>query len=299
MRLGPRYLLRRLVALAATLVLAPTLAYAVFTTLHGADEGFLALAWHYAVRTFWHFDLGVAESYQEPVTTVIAGAWQVDLVLLLGALGLGLGLGLGGGLLVSRRGGGAGSRTLQVATAAVLACPPYFLGFTALILFGAGTGRIASLGFVSGLGDYVPLHESPLRWLQALWVPWLVTALPLAAGVLRMTAASLRDGDGEEFVRTARAKGLPERAVRRRHLLPLAVAPVASLTATNVAFLVTNVALVESAFNLPGMYREITRLGNFADYDLIQAIILEVVVVIVVLNTIAELVQARLDPAVR
>jgi peptide/nickel transport system permease protein len=109
----------------------------------------------------------------------------------------------------------------------------------------------------------------------------------------------VRDASGEEFLRTARAKGLVERQVIRRHALPLAVAPVASLTGANMAMLVTNVALMESAFNIPGIYREIRALGSYADYPLLQGMIIETTVIIVLSNMLADAVQARLDPAVR
>jgi ABC-type dipeptide/oligopeptide/nickel transport system permease component len=134
---------------------------------------------------------------------------------------------------------------------------------------------------------------------MALWMPCVLVGLPLAAAVLRITSATLREISGEEFLRTARANGLTELRVMRRHALPLAVAPVAALTGANMAMLVTNVALVESAFNIPGIYREIRSVYSFADLPMIQAMVIETTVLIVVANTLADLIQARMDPQLR
>jgi ABC-type dipeptide/oligopeptide/nickel transport system permease component len=127
----------------------------------------------------------------------------------------------------------------------------------------------------------------------------VLVGLPLAAGVMRMIVVTLRDAAGEEFLRTARAKGLSERRVLRRHALPLAVAPVAALTAATMPILVTNIALMESAFNIPGLFREIRSVYSFADLPLIQAMVIETTILIVAANTFADLIQARLDPRVR
>ena len=80
-----------------------------------------------------------------------------------------------------------------------------------------------------------------------------------------MTLVTVRDVTGQDFIQTARAKGISEGRVRRRHVLPLALAPIATLTAANVALVVTNVTLVESAWNLPGLYRELRDVASLQD----------------------------------
>jgi peptide/nickel transport system permease protein len=97
---------------------------------------------------------------------------------------------------------------------------------------------------------------------------------------------------------TVRARALEVR-VMRCHALPLAVAPVAALTGANMAMLVTNIVLVESAFNIPGIYREIRSVYSFADLPMIQGMVIETTVVIVAANTLTELIQARIDPRLR
>jgi peptide/nickel transport system permease protein len=148
----------------------------------------------------------------------------------------------------------------------------------------------------------VPFGEDPLRWLQAMWVPWLAIAAPLAAMCHRMTRASLMESVTEDFVRTARAKGLHERAVMGRHALRAAVPPVIGLVSVNIALLVSNVILVEPAFNLPGFFRQ-ADIGQFRGEqshipgnDVIQALVIEASFLIAVTMFLADVLRARLDP---
>jgi peptide/nickel transport system permease protein len=132
-----------------------------------------------------------------------------------------------------------------------------------------------------------------------MWVPMLMVALPVAAQVLRMTILSVRDVGDQDFIGTARAQGLSEGQVLRRHVLPLVLAPVTALTATNVALVVTNVTLVEAAWNMPGLYRELRDVAALQDTDTVQMLIVQTTVFIVIANTLADVIQARLDPTVR
>jgi peptide/nickel transport system permease protein len=294
-------LARRFVALAATVVIAPTVATTVFSWLSDrlADQSAFGYAWDYLVQTFWHFDLGFSSTYETSVASVIWDTLPSDLAMVVGGIATGLALGLAGGLLCAIRPGSPFARATHGLVLFVLSSPPYWLGLMALIFFAPGTGYVVQLPFLSGLGEYTPFTRDPLHWLQSLWLPWLMVGLPLAAAVLRMTEVSIREALGEDYLRTARAKGLSNARVIRRHAFPLAVAPVAALTGVNMAIVITNVALMESAFNIPGIYREIRQIASFSDWPLLQGMIIETTVIIVLANMVADGVQARLDPAVR
>ena len=105
-----------------------------------------------------------------------------------------------------------------------LCIPVYSAALLVLITISSNTG-LAPLPFVSGSSQYVPLRDDPLGWLRSIWVPSLVLAAPIAAPCLRLTETMLRESAHEPFVQTARAKGLHERTVMRRHGLPVAAAP--------------------------------------------------------------------------
>jgi peptide/nickel transport system permease protein len=295
------FMVRRLAALALTVVLAPTIVWVVFNGLRGTGgQPLYDVAWDYVVTTYWQLDLGSSPAYYGgKVSEVVEYTLPADLAMLLGGLAAGIGMGTAAGLACAAWPGSIVSRAVQLVGALVMSSPPYWLGFLVLIWFAPGTGYVLEIPFVSGLMDYDEAEFGLLGWVKALWMPCLLVGLPLAAAVMRMIVITLRDAAGEEFMRTARAKGLSERRVLGLHALPLAVAPVAALTAATMPLLVTNIALMESAFNIPGLYREIRSVYSNADLPLIQAMVIETTILIVVANTLADLVQARLDPRVR
>ena len=98
----------------------------------------------------------------------------------------------------------------------------------------------------------MPFGEDPLRFLKAMWVPWLLCALPLAAFVLRITEATLREALQEDYVRTARAKGLHRPARGQPPRAPGHHAAIAAMTGVNVSTLLINVAVIEYGFGIPG-----------------------------------------------
>jgi peptide/nickel transport system permease protein len=168
-----------------------------------------------------------------------------------------------------------------------------------LVLFAPGVGKLAEIPFLSAPNLFRDEPHSFFGWLHVLWLPVFIVALPVASQVLRMTLLTVRDLGDQEFIWTARAKGVSEGRILRRHVLPLALAPIATLTAANVALVVTNVTLVESAWNLPGLYRELRDVASLQDTDTVQVLIIETTTFIVVANMLADAVQAWLDPKVR
>lgn len=296
----PLVVARRLIALAATIIIAPTLAYVVFGALAGTlGQSVPAGAWDYVVTTFWHGDFGYSQRFDGSMNDVVAWTLPVDLAMVIGSLTVGLLLGVAGGLLAASRPGTWISRALQGLAALLLCCPPYFLPLMLLVLFAPGIGRIAEIPFLSAPNLYRGEPHDFFGWLHLLWLPILIVSLPVASQVLRMTLVTARDVEGQEFIQTARAKGISEGRVMRRHVLPLVLAPIATLTAANVALVVTNVTLVESAWNLPGLYRELRDVASLQDTDTVQVLIIETTTLIVIANMLADGVQAWLDPKVR
>jgi peptide/nickel transport system permease protein len=296
----PLIVARRLVALAATIVIAPTVAYVVFGSLSGSlGQSAPAAGWDYAVKTFWHFDLGYSGRFEGPMSDVLAWTFPIDVTMVFGSLLLGMGLGLAGGLIAVSRSGTLVGRGLQGLAVFLLCCPPYWLPFLLLILFAPGIAMLVEVPFMSTPNLYRDEPHGFVGWMHLLWVPLVMAALPVAAQILRMTVVSVRDVGDQDFIATARAKGLSEGRVLRRHVLPLVLAPVATLTAANVALVITNVTLVEAAWNLPGLYRELRDVAALQDTDTVQTLIVQTTVFIVIANMLADAAQARLDPTVR
>ena len=224
----------------------------------------------------------------------------VDLALLLGGLLIGTAVGVAGGRFCATNEGRRRTRVLHAATALQLSTPVLFQALLVLFYFSSNVSETVRLPFLSGQDQYVPFSEDPLLFLRAMWVPWLLAAAPLAAFVLRITEAHMREDLQEDFIRTARAKGVAERRVVNRHALPIAGPAIAAMTGVNVSTLLINVAIIEYAYNIPGLFRLINGAVRApADVFVLQALVIEGVILVVLANALADVVQSRLDPRVR
>ncbi len=292
----------KLGTLVATIILAPSLSYVVFETLRADSfapaETFTGLV-DWLEAFLLHGDLGYDSSFNEPVTAVLWSGLPVDMTMLAGGLGFGLAAGIGGGLLAVARPRSWSTRVTELLAGLGVSMPVYWMGFAVLMLFAHNSGMIVQLPFVSGAADYEELPSDPIAFVGSLWVPCVVVGTPLAAGVYRMTVAASREVLGEDFVRTASAKGLRPRRVLMRHVFPAASIPVLMLAASQVNLLITNIGLMQSAFNIPGSYREMVRALVNGDTVMLQALIVEGCIIIALANTVADLLQARIDPRVR
>ena len=256
----------------------------------------------YLSDTFLHQRLGHSAPFQKSLRDVVLDGLPVDVALLVGGTVLGVVIGLATGLVSGARRRSPADRALSIGTALAMSAPVYWFGFIVLTLFAPQSGSLVQIPFVSWYGGYVPFGEDPLRWLQSLWVPWLVLAAPLAAMCHRMTRASVAEVLDEDFIRTARAKGVTEKRVMRRHALRAALPPVLGLVSVNVALMMTNVVLIEPAFRLPGFFR-MADIGQFRgeqshvpSLEVVQALVIEAALLIAVTMFLADLVRAKIDP---
>ena len=304
----PAYLARRLALLALTMVLVPSLSFLMFTLIQGENTAPLDLLSElatYLSATFLHADFGGASfQYDTFIRTrtafeVVSDGFLVDVYLIAGAVLLAVTIGLLAGTLQATRPRSIASRVVSVVTAFVLSAPVYWLGLMALLLFAPGIGSIVEVPFLSTTGAYRPPQDDPLRFLEAVWLPCLIVGAPLMAACTRMCAGQLSASLHEDFVRTARGKGIRPALVVWRHALPPAAAPVIALIGVNMNLILTNLALIEVVFNIPGGFRYIERALINRDVDLVQALVLESTFFIVMANFLADAVQGWLDPRIR
>jgi len=220
-----------------------------------------------------------------------------DVSLLLGALVFGVGGGALAGSYVAAYPRRRRTAALQVLGAIALAAPVATTGLVIVAYLGsAGSGGVF---FVSDTGVYRPLTEDPLAWLHAMWVPWLAVGLPIFGAFMRVATAAMRGALADDAVRTARAKGLSDGRVLRRHALPLAVGPLSAYGGATINLVILNSAIMESLFNLPGAFRYASQAIEDSDLPLLQALTLVTVFYVVVGNLIADVIHARIDPRVR
>jgi peptide/nickel transport system permease protein len=235
---------------------------------------------------------------RQTVGTMMRERVPVDLQLILGGMLLGTFLGIVVGRWCAAYPSTWITRALRVAIAFLLSCPPYLLALIVLVWFSWNAGEYG-LPFVSGQGDYRPFGEDPLAFLKAMWVPWVCCALPLAALVARIAEASMSEALGEDFIRTARAKGLAERRVLNRHVLTVSMSPIAAMTGVNVSTMLIQAAAIEYGFGLPGMFLTIRGAIIGKDVPVLEALVLEGVILVVIANFLVDAFQDRLDPRVR
>ena len=235
---------------------------------------------------------------RQTVAAMMRDRVPVDLQLIIGAMLLGTFLGIAAGRWCAVYPRTWITRALHIVIAILLSCPPYVLALVFLAWFSWNTGDY-KLPFVSGQGDYRLFGEDPMAFIKAMWVPWVCCALPLAALVARIAEASLREVLDEDFIRTARAKGLADRQVLNRHALPVSMPPIAAMTGVNVSTMLINAAAIEYAFGVPGMFLTIRGAIISRDLPVLEALVLEGVILVVVANFLVDFFQDRLDPRVR
>jgi peptide/nickel transport system permease protein len=299
------FLLRRLLSVIVVVVAVAAVVFSVFYAFRPeriADgTGYVHQLLAYLDRAFLHADLGRSFDPRlgnRPVMDMLTAGVPADVSLVLGGIVCGTALGVAAGAVSARRRSAPIARALDGVAAFGMAAPVYWVGAMAVVLFQPEVGRIARLP-ISEPNTYAPLTKDPVAWFGSLWLPWLILGLPLAAIVMRMMRASLRETLDEDFVRTAYGKGLTPRAVMRSHAVPAASGPVISLVGVTMGTVVTNAILLEQTFSVPGIFNLMTRALGEVDLPTIEGVAIAGAVLVVVANLLADIVHAWLDPRVR
>jgi peptide/nickel transport system permease protein len=237
-------------------------------------------------------DLGVSLWTRRPVAAEIgAHVWPtVQLTTL--ALAIGAGLAVPLGVLMARLRGKGWDMVLRVVTVAGLTIPSFWLGIMLILLLTAMAPGLQMLG-------YVPFGQDPLGNIARLLLPAFALSLPILANLARLVRSAMLEALGQDYIRTARAKGVPEPAILYRHALRNALIPFVTSVGIMTGYLLGGAIVVEQVFAIPGLGRLI--LGAIAErnYPLVQATILVVTCGFVLVNFTVDLLYAAIDPRVR
>jgi len=263
----------------------------------GEEQNMFVALGDYMQRAFLHFDFGNSATSGREIHDLIVQGVPADVSLLAGGLAVGLLAGIAGGAVCAARPGGLAARVLEAAAVLFMCTPVYVVALMLLLFFGAGLAIVESGIYIPT--TYVPFSVSPLRWAGALLAPWFVLGLPLAGVCLRMMRASMTEVLGEDYLRTARAKGLRPRTVVRRHAVPSAVAPVFTVMAVTMPIVITNLVLIEQVFSIPGVFTGMKRGIAAGDFDLLFALTAIAAALVAVSTLLTDLALAWLDPRVR
>jgi peptide/nickel transport system permease protein len=243
-----------------------------------------------------HGNLGYSYTNSEPVTSLIRQALAPTLSLVLGGAALWLLLGVSAGMYAAVRRGTFADRATTAVALLFYSMPTFLLGELLLLFLFYDLHR-AGIGLFPAAG-YVPLTEDPLGWLQHMLLPWITIALVSAATYARLTRAVLLDVLGADYIRTARAKGLSERRVTRKHGLRAALAPVITQFGLDLGTLLGGAVVTETIFGLPGLGQLMIVSIDHDDLPTTIGLALLASVFVIVANIVVDFLYAVLDPRV-
>jgi peptide/nickel transport system permease protein len=236
--------------------------------------------------------LGRSYRDRSEVTEQLKDRFPVTVSLAVGASSLYLLIGVTVGVLAARRRGTLGDKIL-VSSVLVLSSIPYYL--VALLSFLVLTLDTSIFPDV----DYVPITDNPAQWASGLLLVWLVMGIYGATSYTRFSRGAMVEALSEDYVRTARAKGLRSRTVTTRHALRAALVPVVTIFGLDVAFLLSGTVFTEKIFSLEGIGKWGIDAVNIKDLPVVQATSLVLAVAVVVANIIVDIIYSILDPRVR
>jgi peptide/nickel transport system permease protein len=237
-------------------------------------------------------DLGTSIYSGLPVTTLIAQRVGPTVALTLLAMVVSVALAVPLGVLAAWRQGSWIDRVIMIVSVSGFSMPVFWLGFLLVWVFSIWLGALPVQG-------YQPLAEGPWQFLRHLVLPAATLSLIYMALIARMTRASMLGVLGEDYVRTAFAKGLPPRRVLLGHALKAASLPVVTIIGVGFALLIGGAVVTESVFALPGIGRLTVDAIVRRDYPVIQGVILIVSGVYVLLNLVVDMLYVFLDPRIR
>ena len=237
-------------------------------------------------------DLGTSLWTGRPGTEEIAAHAGVTLQLLAMSLALGAALAVPAGCAMARVRGGAADVALRVATIAGITVPSFWLGIVMILAAASLAPWFPAVG-------HVPFAQDPAGNLQRMALPTLALGLPILASLSRLVRTAMLDALGQDYIRTARAKGASEAAVVYRHALRNALLPFVTSVGITAGYLFGGAIVVEQVFALPGIGRLVLGAISERNYPLVQATILMVTVGFVAVNLAVDLLYAAIDPRVR
>ncbi len=310
-----RYSLKRLLSLLISLVVASIVIFVVIEIVPGdpatymlginAQEDTIAalrdeLGLNASkVERYWGWlsgmlvgDFGTSYTYRSPVAELINDRIWVSLPLALIALTLSTAIAFPIGIIAAARRGSVTDMSVMGATQLGVAIPNFWFAMILVLIFAINLRWFASGGFPGW-------DEGLWAGLKALTLPAIALALPQASILARVMRTSLLDTLSEDFVRTARAKGLSKQKALRRHALRNALIPVLTIIGLQFSFMLAGAIIIENVFYLPGLGRLIFQSISQRDLIVVESVVMLLVFAVIVVNFLVDLAYALVDPRLR
>ena len=236
-------------------------------------------------------DLGTSLAYRTPVAGMILDRVQVSLPLALMALALAVAVALPLGMLAASRRGRPADALAMGAAQVGIALPNFWFAMLLVLVFAVKLRWLPAGGF--------PGWSDPMAALGALVLPAVALALPQAAILARVLRSALIETLGQDYIRSARAKGLSRAQVLRRHALRNALIPVLTILGMQFSFLLAGAIIIENVFYLPGLGRLIFQAISQRDLVVVQSAVLVLVAAVILVAFLVDLAYAAVDPRLR
>lgn len=310
-----RYAAKRLISLLLSLAVASLVIFAVIEVAPGDPASFMLgtnaqpdtlaalreelgldqstparyLSW---VSGMLSGDFGTSYTYRTPVSEMISDRLQVSLPLALYALLLSTAIALPAGIYAAARRGKPGDLAVMGATQLGVAIPNFWFAMMLVLIFAINLRWF-------GAGGFAGWENGVLTGLHSLTLPAIALALPQAAILTRVMRSALLDILGEDFIRTARAKGLSNRQALWRHGLRNALIPVLTIIGLQFSFLLAGSIIIEQVFYLPGLGRLVFQAISSRDLIVVESVVMLLVFAVITVNFIVDLAYAAVDPRLR
>ena len=315
-----RYIVRRVLWIAVLLILVTFITFLIFYLLPSTDPATLKAGrnatperiesirhqlgldkpWYHQYAIFLrdlvlHFDLGHSYTNDADVKTLLFDRIPRTLFLVIGAAILWLIAGVTIGMISAVKRGSAWDRIAMGAALVAISAPVYWVGLVALYLFAEDIGIVK---IFPGVGSY-ETHQGFFGKIPTLILPWIVLAGAFTAIYARLMRGNMIEVLSEDYIRTARAKGLKERTVVVRHAARSALTPVLTIFGIDVGVLMGGAILTETVFNIPGVGRLSWEAIQRNDLPTIQGTVLFLALGVCLMSLVVDILYAFLDPRVR
>lgn len=228
---------------------------------------------------------------EQAIWPVLTDRFPVTLSLALGAAVLWLVFGVAAGVLSALKRGSLWDRGAMIIALGGVSLPIYFTGLLSLAIFSYGLGWIDA--------QYVPIEESFTGWLGGMILPWITLAFLYAAMYARITRATMLEILGEDYIRTARAKGLKEQTVISKHAMRSTMTPILTMLGMDLGALIGGAILTETTFSLPGLGQAVLNGIKNQDLPIILGVTLITSLAVLIANLAVDVLYAVIDPRVR
>ncbi len=236
-------------------------------------------------------DLGVSFRSGQPVTEILTERLPATLTLTLAAMVVALLIAIPLGIISAVRQGSKLDYGATVVSQVGVSVPDFWMGILLILLFAGTLGWFPPSGYVSPL-------ENPVEWLHHVTLPAVTIGLVSGSILTRFVRSAVLESLSQDYTRTARAKGLPERDVVRRHVLRNAWVPIVTVTGVQLASLLGGVIVVEVIFGWPGLGRLTLDAVQSRDYPVMQGAVLLFATLFLLVNFVVDLLYAALDPRI-